>query len=161
MNFQRWAPGLVVILIIAAVGFGFFSEQASRSAGWRADPDNAERVAQGKQVYDRHCASCHGANLEGQPEWRKRKPDGRLPAPPHDESGHTWHHPDQMLFEITKYGLIPPNAPDGYQSDMPAFNGMLSDTEIWAVLSYIKSRWPAQARQVQAEIDAEARQRTR
>ena len=64
-----------------------------------------------------------------------------MPAPPHDESGHTWHHPDNVLFAITKNGLVPPYAPSGYESDMPAFRGRLSDDEIWAVLAFIKSQW--------------------
>ncbi len=64
-----------------------------------------------------------------------------MPAPPHDESGHTWHHPDRVLFAITRNGLVPPYAPEGYASDMPAYAGRLSDDEIWAVLAFIKSRW--------------------
>ena len=35
-----------------------------------------------------------------------------LPAPPHNETGHTWHHPDEMLFAITKYGREGLDAPD-------------------------------------------------
>jgi mono/diheme cytochrome c family protein len=105
-----------------------------------ADPRDAQQVALGAKVYAQHCASCHGAKLEGQPEWRRRLPNGRMPAPPHDESGHTWHHPDDMLFDITKHGIAP-YAPPGYQSDMPAFAGVLSDDEIWAVLAFIKSHW--------------------
>ena len=93
-------------------------------------------------VLDRHCASCHGRSLEGQPDWQSRNSQGRLPAPPHDEHGHTWHHDDQVLFEVTKYGLAR-HAPAGYQSDMPAFEGTLSDEDIVAVLAFIKSRWPA------------------
>ena len=73
--------------------------------------------------------------------WRERRPDGRLPAPPHDESGHTWHHPDYVLFAITKNGMTPPYAPKDYESDMPAFGGRLSDKEISAVLAYLKSHW--------------------
>jgi len=95
----------------------------------------------GAAVYAQHCAACHGATLEGQPNWRQRQPNGRLPAPPHDESGHTWHHPDEVLFGITKYGLVPPYAPNGYESDMPAFGGKLSDHEIRSVLAYIASHW--------------------
>jgi len=95
----------------------------------------------GAKLYAQHCASCHGAKLEGQPNWRQRLPNGRLPAPPHDESGHTWHHPEHVLFAITKFGLVPPNAPPGYESDMPAFGGKLSDHEIRAVLAFIASHW--------------------
>jgi len=103
-------------------------------------PDPAA-LAQGRVLYAQHCAACHGANLEGQPNWRERLPNGRLPAPPHDESGHTWHHPDEVLFAITKFGLVPPHAPAGYESEMPAFKDKLSDAEIRAVLAYIASQW--------------------
>ena len=107
----------------------------------RADPRDASKVAAGAKVYAQHCAQCHGGKLDGQPNWRGRLPNGRVPAPPHDESGHTWHHPDNVLFAITKNGLVPPYAPPGYESDMPAFRGAVSDDEIWAVLAFIKSHW--------------------
>lgn len=81
-----------------------------------------------------------------------RRPDGRLPAPPHDDSGHTWHHADQVLFGIMKNGLVPPYAPENYQSDMPAFRGTLSDNEIWAVLAYIKTSWSEEMWKVRAEM---------
>jgi len=106
----------------------------------------------GEKLYAQHCASCHGANLEGQPDWRKRLANGRFPAPPHDASGHTWHHPDEVLFAITKHGLVPPYAPAGYESDMPAFGGKLSDQEIRAVLAYIESRWSPEVRKRRAEM---------
>jgi mono/diheme cytochrome c family protein len=107
----------------------------------RANPRDAAKVSLGSKVYAQHCAACHGAKLEGQPNWRQALPNGRLPAPPHDERGHTWHHSDDVLFGITKIGLVPPYAPIGYQSDMPPFAGKLADDEIWAVLAYIKSHW--------------------
>ncbi|MET4103306.1 mono/diheme cytochrome c family protein [Roseovarius sp. MBR-78] len=99
----------------------------------------------GERFYQENCASCHGANLEGQPEWRSRLPNGRLPAPPHDVSGHTWHHPDRVLFDIVKRG---PAAivGNGYESDMPGYGGVLTDNEITAVIDYIKSTWPDRIR---------------
>jgi mono/diheme cytochrome c family protein len=122
----------------------------------RADPDHGEQVARGKPFYDRLCASCHGARLEGQPNWQDKLPNGRMPTPPHDASGHTWHHPDSVLFGITKYGLVPGKyAPPKYESDMPAFSATLSDEEIWAVLAYIKSSWPADIRKAQLEMTRE------
>src|SRR5512145_3493761 len=121
-----------------------------------ADPDDPVQVARGKPIYDRLCASCHGAKLEGQPNWQEKLPNGRVPAPPHDASGHTWHHPDEVLFGITKYSLVPGKyAPPKYESDMPAYAGALTDEEIWAVLAYIKSSWPEKIRAAQREIDAE------
>jgi len=102
----------------------------------------------GAELYVERCASCHGANLEGQPDWMVREPDGKLPAPPHDASGHTWHHSDKQLLTIVRDGLaaIVP----GYQTDMPAFGDQLSDAEILAILDYFKSRWPERERAYQA-----------
>ncbi len=116
-----------------------------------AEPDPAQ-LALGQKLYMQECAACHGLKLEGQPEWRQRLKNGRLPAPPHDDSGHTWHHPDEVLFGITKHGLIPPYAPAGYPSDMPAFAGKLTDAEIRAVLAYIAAHWSAEVRQARAEM---------
>jgi len=121
---------------------------AAAPAPLKADPDNAAQVALGKEVYDRNCASCHGAHLEGQPDWQQRKPDGRLPAPPHDWHGHTWRHPDRQLFGFVKNGVAP-YSPPGYQTDMAGFAGILSDAEIWAVIAYIKSSWPEEFRRYQ------------
>ena len=122
----------------------------------QADPDNAEQVALGQQVYASFCTGCHGADLKGQPDWQKRLPMGNFPAPPHDESGHTWHHPDQWLFEIVKYGGKY-HAPPLYRSAMPAYQDMLSDAEIWAVLAFIKSRWPEATRAQQEQQNAQGR----
>ena len=114
-------------------------------------------MAQGAAVYARECAACHGERLEGQENWRQRRADGRLPAPPHDASGHTWHHPDQQLFALTKFG---PAAlvGEGYESDMPGYEEILSDEEIVAVLSYIKSTWPPDVRETHDEINRRNRQ---
>jgi len=120
--------------------------------GSRADPRNVGQVASGRIVYERHCASCHGANLEGQPDWKSRNAKGRMPAPPHDDSGHTWHHADDVLFGIVKIGVNPPYGPPGYQSDMPAFGDTLTDPQIWDVLAYIKSRWSPRMQDAQMQI---------
>ena len=128
-------------IVALALSLAACSEPPAPGDEPRASPRDAAKVTLGAQVYGQNCAACHGAKLEGQPDWRRRLPNGRMPAPPHDESGHTWHHPDGVLFGITKRGLVPPYAPPEYQSDMPAFGGKLSDEEIWAVLAYIKSYW--------------------
>lgn len=106
----------------------------------------------GRAIYLERCASCHGVELEGQPDWMRRLPSGRLPAPPHDASGHTWHHSDRQLFDIVKNGLA--TIAPGYETDMPAFADAMTDDEIRAVLEYIKSTWPDRERDVQSRRSA-------
>ena len=117
-----------------------------------ADASNAQLVALGEVLYQQHCASCHGAELEGQPNWRLRDENGYLPAPPHDETGHTWHHPDEQLFEITKIGTEA-FVGRGYRSNMIGFEDQLDDSEIWAILSFIKSQWPPRIQAAQPQIE--------
>lgn len=132
-----WLAILIVALGAAAVGFyAIFLVDGAVTM----DPRDGKAVALGKAVYIRECASCHGANLQGQPDWRARQANGRMPAPPHDASGHTWHHSDKVLFDITKRG--PAAYPASYVTDMPAYTERLSDREIAAVIAYIKSTWP-------------------
>ncbi len=135
----------LVFAVLAAVGGVLLWMTQPRSIDW-ADAENVAAVARGEGLYREHCAACHGANLQGQPNWRTALPDGTLPAPPHDASGHTWHHADRLLFGITKNGGQA-SAPPGFRSNMPAFADKLSDADIWSVLAYIKSRWPAEIRQ--------------
>ena len=146
---HRVAAGLAAFVI---VGLGF--------SGWLGlgPRSRTADIGAGRQLYLEHCASCHGANLEGQPGWRTALPSGRMPAPPHDATGHTWHHADADLFSLVKHGLgaIVP----GYESDMPAFAGVLTDDEIRAVIDYIKSTWPDRERAYQAERSAAAAKRT-
>lgn len=113
-------------------------------------PDDPQVVNVGAGLYTQHCAACHGVRGEGQSNWREHGPDGRLPAPPHDETGHTWHHPDAQLFAITKYGLAKLIQQPDYQTSMPIYDGVLSDSEINAVLSWIKAQWP---KEIQARHD--------
>lgn len=115
------------------------------------DLSKSKQIAQGQALYSARCASCHGKNLEGQPNWQTPLPNGRMPAPPHDKSGHTWHHADKALAGVTKLGLKP-FAGDNYESDMPAFGAILSDGEIEAILTYIKSTWPERERAYQEQI---------
>lgn len=145
------ASALLAALVVAGC-----DRLSPQPAGYRLQPDDSEVLALGQRVYTAHCASCHGAGLEGQPNWRLRDAAGRLPAPPHDASGHTWHHPDQVLFDITKYGVAKAANLKDYDSAMPPYEGVLSDAEITAVLSWIKSRWPAEIRRQHDEVNQAA-----
>ena len=152
---QMAAAGAVALL---ALGLGWFlipkTSGGADSALLR--PDDADVVAMGRRIYTETCAECHGARLEGEPNWQTRDVEGFMPAPPHDETGHTWHHPDQVLFDITRHGVQKFAGAD-YQTKMPAYDKILSDHEIVAVLSYIKSRWPAKIRSGHDQVNANAR----
>ena len=110
-------------------------------------------IVAGEALYGEFCASCHGANLEGQPNWQRQNADGTLPAPPHDVTGHTWHHGNRHLFDYTKLGgaaFMEGFGMPNFKSAMPAFGDTLSDDDIWDVLAFIQSTWPGRAQEIQA-----------
>jgi len=157
---MKTLPAVVVVLAIAAVAaaaFVLLQRAAITSLPHRLQPDDASVRALGQQIYSVHCAQCHGTELQGQPDWQTRGPDGLLPAPPHDATGHTWHHPDELLFRLTKYGIARTLDMPEYRSGMPAYEAVLSDEEIVAVLSWIKSRWPVSIRERHDQINTQSR----
>lgn len=110
-------------------------------------------VIKGKALYDANCAACHGANLEGQKDWQSQGENGIAPAPPHDETGHTWHHDNALLFFYTKLGgekLLEARGVTDFKSGMPGFEGVMSDEDIWDTLAYIRSTWPERIQDIQA-----------
>ena len=139
-----------IILILGMIFY--FAEEKVAEAAITLNPDNKETILLGKSLYVQNCASCHGIKLEGQKDWMSRLPDGLMPAPPHDETGHTWHHSDKYLFMITKYG-IEDIIGQKYPNNMPAYKDILSDKEIISVLSYIKSTWPNKVKKIHDQIN--------
>ena len=108
---------------------------AIAACGEKAPSAAPEVLATGEALYMEHCASCHGANLEGQPNWQVPNADGVFPTPPHTRDGHTWHHPDALLLRIIAEGGTTIN------SEMPAFGDRLTEEEMKAILAFIKSFW--------------------
>ena len=97
---------LVIFIPTFLLFFGiiiYMPKDKNAQAAYILNPNNHDIVELGKSIYVQNCASCHGVKLEGQKDWMSRLPDGLMPAPPHDETGHTWHHSDKYLFTITKY----------------------------------------------------------
>lgn len=160
MNKRIFISGVISVAVIGIAILFYFNSDREKAARAFIGPSDGALVSRGKVIYASHCAACHGPDLEGQPDWRKRMPNGRLPAPPHDETGHTWHHPDTALIDIVKNGLVPgKTAPSGYESDMPAFGRLLSDADIVAVLAYIKSTWPSEAFELQKKVTLQQAQK--
>lgn len=137
----------------ALAGCALIAGLALTSGAWADHEFDGRDLVAGKAVYAAHCADCHGAALEGQPNWQSPGESGVLPAPPHDASGHTWHHSNQQLFDYTKLGgqgVATQLGLRNFTSGMPGFDGVLSDAEIWQVLAYIASTWPAREAEVEA-----------
>ena len=158
----RWlAIGPAALLCVALLAVRAYMVVENKPSGklqrYTLRPDDPQVVSVGARIYAQQCATCHGVRGEGQPDWRERGPDGLLPAPPHDPSGHTWHHPDSQLFAITKFGLAKLIDQPDYKTAMPVYGGVLSDDEIVAVLSWIKAQWPPDVRARHDEINRTAR----
>ncbi len=101
------------------------------------DPTEAE-VARGGELYERHCAACHGGATGG---------DISDIPPRHNAEGHTWHHADCELERIVLEGM--PQR-EGYP-EMPAFGEELSEEDVEAILAHIKTWWEPYQRASQAE----------
>lgn len=147
---KSWQIGAIIFLVVM-IGVGWFFFWAKNRpvvindiAAPPVPTLAADRIAQGKGLYAQYCASCHGANLEGAPEWKEGPVNGSYPPPPHDSSGHTWHHKDDVLIRIVTNGGDPK-----YNSKMPAFKDQLTNAEIEATLDFIKSKWGKSEREFQ------------
>jgi mono/diheme cytochrome c family protein len=112
--------GLVFILLVLGLMW-----QAG-SSGELASP---EVLAQGETIYRENCVACHGPTGEGNV------------GPALNGSAHTWHHADPQLLSFIRDGI------PGTQ--MAAQRDNFSEEEINAVISYIKSWWMPQQRQMQ------------
>ncbi len=175
MNRTNITVSALALVALGAIGAGWFlggsgdgndapatapatARNMAATATPPAAPTRAPDIAAGKVIYGDNCASCHGANLEGQPNWQEQKPDGTYPAPPHDETGHTWHHDDKMLFGYIRDGGAATLAAQGVtslKSGMPAFGDILTDDEIRDVLAYIESTWPERIREARRKRGTE------
>lgn len=93
-------------------------------------------VIQGAKLFRLNCAGCHGPLGQGAPDWNKPDANGKYPPPPLNGNGHTWHHSTRVLKDIINNGTA------RLGGNMPAWKGKLSDTEVDAILEWIKAQWP-------------------
>jgi mono/diheme cytochrome c family protein len=143
------AIGIVALIaIVATVAF-----TPSPDERLRADFESST-LSIGETVYVEQCAACHGVNLEGQFNWKERNADGTFRAPPHDETGHTWHHGDGYLLERIRTGTATMSPDMQAASNMPAYQEILSEAEMQAVLAYIRNEWPTDTQRSQARATA-------
>jgi len=136
---------ILLIIIVLLIGSYFLLFQ-SKHTQEEVNTTNttleevSAKLELGKALYYTHCASCHGENLQGQPKWKTSlDEDGHNYAPPLNGTGHTWHHSEEQLYNIIRYGLKFYN--DNYKGKMKG-NDQLNDEDVWSILEYIKSVWP-------------------
>lgn len=112
-----------------------------------------QHVSQGGRVFQENCASCHGKQANGAPNWKQMGADGKYPPPPLNGTGHAWHHPLNMLFHVVK------NGSPGGQGAMPAWKEKLSDDEIVAAIAWFQSKWPDEIYRAWAQRDIASRKK--
>lgn len=140
----------VVLIAVALAACGDSASESPLEASATPRPIDTSLATLGAPIYAASCGSCHGANGEGEPDWKVRLADGTLPAPPHDASGHSWHHADGLLFRIVRDGCAAYSS--GGACRMPAFGGTLDDEEIVAVIEHLRSLWGEQDRVFQEQV---------
>ena len=147
---------IIILFVFSIILIGFYAYTMNKDNKIILMPNDVSLVSLGQKIYLENCASCHGVKLEGQKNWQTRDDEGYLLAPPHDETGHTWHHTDEYLFLMTKYG-IEKIIGKKYPNNMPAYEDILSDKEIIAVLSFIKSSWPKKIQEIHNNINRKSK----
>ena len=93
---------------------------------WGEDP---------RSLYGEHCASCHGQQGEGAFNWRKAGADGKYPPPPLNGTGHAWHHPRKVLFDVIQNGT------QRIGGNMPPWKDRLNDAQIKDIIAWFQSKW--------------------
>lgn len=132
---------IAAIVAIVVTGVVMLVEKRLASTATDADAERPAQVALGRVLYRQHCSYCHGSDREGHEDWRPgtTAPSGLAPAL--DERSPSVDRTDREIFERVKFGGQPFLSPT-VRSQMPAFEFNLTDAQIWALVAYLKNRWP-------------------
>ena len=148
-----WISRLLIggIPLILLFGVYLYQQNSFPLDALSRTPSQIE-LSKGRELFANNCSSCHGINGVGQnPDSPKggMSKDASYLAPALNGNGHTWHHPDSVLFKTIKHGSI------ASDSSMRAFSGHLSDEEIVLVIQFFKSLWPESIRDNHAKLNQE------
>lgn len=154
MTHKAWLRPFALMIGVSALFWFLAGCRFAPEPGPAESNQASDQLIDGKSLYDAHCASCHGIEGEGQPNWQIPNADGVYLAPPHNSEGHTWHHPDQVLLDITAKGGALPN------SGMPGFADKLTQSEMETILAYIKTFWDPDQRDIQADVSKRWQEQT-
>lgn len=118
----RLAGGALLAALLLAGPWGCSKADAPPEAGASGGPLPA--AADGRALYDRHCARCHGPRGTGTDQGPPLV--DRIYAP--------GHHPDAAFYRAVAHGV---RAHHWHFGDMPALGG-LSNAEVTAIIAYIR-----------------------
>lgn len=114
--------------------------QTRTQASGRKPPDPAVHEL-GAQRYEKHCADCHGARGEGA---RTRGGATIYPALAGNRLV-TMEPPTNLIRVIVHGGFLPATAGNPRPFGMPPFGLVLTDEEIGAIASFLRTSWGASA----------------
>ena len=92
---------------------------------------NAASLTEGKQLFTKQCAPCHGALGKGD-----GKAGATLKPLPSDLTDATWKHgsTDGEIFTVIRDGVK--------ETSMRGFTGKMTSKELWTVVNYVCSLGP-------------------
>ena len=120
---------LIAILFISLLSHGI---QAAESVPREFDFLQMKR---GGELFQQHCASCHGKNAEGAPNWQQRDKNGKFPAPALNGTAHAWHHPTKVLIDVIQNGT------ERIGGNMPPWKDKLSEAQIRDIIAWFQAKW--------------------
>lgn len=127
----RWGIGAPLTLLVLGLGIFYLVRPVSVVSVANPIPPNSESIARGQELYLTNCAACHGITGNGD------GPVGLTLNPrPADLRQHAIPgvHADSQLFEWITNGFP--------GSRMPAFRSILSDTDRWNLVNFIRTLAP-------------------
>ena len=132
---RRYAPILFVLTVLVTlistggvISVGAVGEAAGTITAQENPIEMSEEsISAGRQIYGRFCRSCHGVRADGR---GMAAPPGSRPANLTDDA---WDHgsTDTEIFTLIKEGVPP-------KYDMDAWEGRVSDDDIWNVINYLR-----------------------
>jgi mono/diheme cytochrome c family protein len=119
-------------LVLSACGGGTTADTPKIPAEYagKTNPLGSDAATAGQAIYVVQCASCHGESGTGD------GPVGQALVPP---AANLVNATGEFADDFIYYRISEGGAMEPYNSSMPAFKSVLSDDEIWQVVSYIDS----------------------
>jgi mono/diheme cytochrome c family protein len=164
-RWPAWALAVIAALLVPWPPLALVLTDAVPTSFHRS-PSNfdAASIARGLDLYDTHCASCHGRDGRGE-----GPAAAALPVwPPTLSAGLLWKRAEGELLWRVLHGMRDRTG----ATTMPDFAGALNETEVWALLDAMKAvsagdsaqrdaswPWPVQAPAVEVDCVDQAPRR--